>query len=392
MFKKCTAVLMIITMIFTFTGCITQFRGAITLTENISVVGIDEEDDQVKITIILKLVKPVAEEESGKKQEISIYTSYGETIFDAVRNFHAYTDKDIYWGHIDYILIGQDTAKKGINKYLDMLVRDHETKLNAKVVITQGATASEFIKNTDVKQSVLNDILQSLFNDIDALSQSNPVSVIDYMRMMNSKGFELYLPCVQMVNYREKSKDEKDKKDVQLNGYAIFNDDKLIGIVNDKMARGVNWLINKIESAIIIAKDPKGHKLSLEIINAESKIEPDFSEDIPSAKVKIQFTTNIGEYQGADDIFHDDIIEYIVKEQNNIIKKEVENIIDYLQKKKCDIAGFFNRIYHKYPVKSKKIEQNWEDIFQEMDISVEVTSRINRIYNIKQPVAHKGEE
>lgn len=392
MFKKCTAVLMIITIIFIFTGCITQFKGAITLTENITLVGIDEENDQVKLTIILKLVQPVADEESGKKQEVAIYTSYGETVFDAVRNIHAYSDKDIYWGHIDYILIGQDTVKKGINKYLDFFVRDHETKLSAKVVITQGVTASEFIKNTDIKASPLNDILQSLFNDIDALSQSKPVSLIDYMIMMNSDNTALHLPCVQMVNYREKSEDEKDKKDVQLNGYGIFRDDKLIGIVHDKMARGVNWLINKIESGIIVAQDPNGHKLSLEIIDAESKIEPDFSEDIPSVKVKIQFTTNIGEYQGDDDIFPDDIIEYIVKEQNKIIEEEVENIIDYLQKKKCDIAGFYNKIYHKYPVKSKEIEQNWEDILQEMDISVEVISRINRIYNIKQPVAHKGEE
>lgn len=390
MLKKCAAFFMIITMIFIFTGCITQFKGAITLTESITVVGIDEENGKVELTIILKLIQPVTNEESGKKQKISIYTSYGETIFDAVRNFHAYTDKDIFWGHADYIIIGQDTAKNGINKYLDFFVRDHETKLNAKVVITQNSTASEFINNTDVEQSTLNDMLKSLFNDTDALSQSYPVSLMDYMHMINDKRMELYLPCVQMVNYRKKADNEIDKKDVQLNGYAIFNEDKLIGIVNDKMARGVNWLINEVASGIIVAKDQKGNKISLEIINAESKIEADFSKDIPSAKIKIEFTTNIGEYQGDDDIFHNDIIEYIVKEQNKIIEKEVENIIHYLQTKKCDVAGFCNKIYHKYPVKSKDIG-NWGDIFKKMEISVEVTSRINRIYNIAEPVGHKGE-
>lgn len=389
MVKRCTAVLMVFIAVLIFAGC-ALFKGAVSFSENVSVIGIDEEKDQVVLTVTVKLIQPIANEESGKKQKVAIYTSYGETIFDAVRNFNAYTNKDLFWGHFDYIIIGQDTAGKGINKYLDLFVRDHETKINSRLVIAQGSTASEFIKKTNVKQSTLNDILKSLFDNAEQLSQSNDVMFIDYMQMVNTKGVALHLPCVQMVNYMEKESNELDKKDVQLNGYAIFDDDKLIGFVRNKMARGINWIINEIESGIIITQDPEGKKISLEIISADSNIEPDFSKDIPSATVKITFTTNIGEYQGTADIFDQDILEFIVKQQDKIIKKEVENTIEYLQAKKCDIGGFLNKIYHKYPVKIKELEQDWKDTFSEMDISVEVSSIISRTYNIKEPVGHEG--
>lgn len=386
-----TSLIILIMMICFLTGCLPS-KLSIDKIENITVVGIDEEDGKVTLTIILQMVKPVAKEDSGEKQKVAIYTAEGETVYESVRNFRAYTDKDIFWGHINYIILGEETAEKGIGKYLDFFARDYDMKLTAKLVISQESTASEFIKNTNLPGTSLKDKLDSLFKNSEFLSQSKEVSVIDYMYMINCPLMDLYLPCVQMVDYKEKDEEEMDKKDVQLNGYAIFDDDKLVGIVKDKMARGINWITNEISSGIIVTEDPKGQKISLEIISAKCKIEPDFSEDIPSAMIKVEFTTNIGEYQGTDDIFHEEIIEFIVDEQDKIIKKEIEKIITYLQQKKRDIVGIGNETYHKFPIKFKKIEQRWKDIFNVMDISVKVNSRINRTYLIIQPIGNKGED
>lgn len=392
MIKKIIIGLMLTVTIFLLTGCMFPSKASIELSEDIPVVGIDEEDGQVKLTITTLTIQPVAEEGSDEPQKVEVYTAKGETVFDAVRNFHAYTDKDIFWGHMEFVIVGEETAKKGITRYLDFFIRDHETNLTASVMVAQGSTAEEFIKKTKIPRVTLSDYLQSLFTDVGSMSESSEVSLIHYMCLVNCDWENLYLPCIQLVNVLEKSKEEEDIKDVQLNGYAIFNDQEFTGIANGKLARGINWMINEISSGIIVAKDHQGEKVSLEIIDGGSEIETDFSGDEPTAKIKVQFSTNIGDYKGVEDIFKKDIIDYIVADQERIVKKEIEDTLAFLQKNKSDVIHLGDKLNHKYPVKTKDLLVDWDEIFSNMEITVEVESRINRIYEIKAPAGYKDKE
>lgn len=392
MIKKIIIGLMLTVTVFLLTGCMFPSKASIELSEDIPVVGIDEEDGQVKLTITTLTIQPVAEEGSEEPQKVEVYTAKGETVFDAVRNFHSYTDKDIFWGHMEFVIVGEETAKKGITGYLDFFIRDHETNLTASVIVAQGSTAEEFIKKTKIPRVTLSDYLQSLFTDVGSMSESSEVSLIHYMCLVNCDWENLYLPCIQLVNVLEKSKEEEDIKDVQLNGYAIFNDQEFTGIANGKLARGINWMINEISSGIIVAKDPQGEKISLEIIDGGSEIETDFSGDEPTAKIKVQFSTNIGDYKGVEDIFKKDIIDYIVADQERIVKKEIEDTLAFLQKNKSDVIHLGDKLNHKYPVKTKDLLADWDKIFSNMEITVEVESRINRIYEIKAPAGYKDKE
>lgn len=392
MIKKIVAILILTLTVFLLTGCMFPSKASIEMSEDIPVAGIDEEDGKIKLTIATLLVEPVTQEGSGKQQQVHVYTATGETIFDAVRNLHAYTDKDIFWGHMEYVIIGEETAKKEVYRYIDYFIRDHETNLTASILVAQDSTAEEFIKKTNTINITLSDYLSSLFTDVGSMSESSEVSLIHYMCLVNCDWENLYLPCVQMVDTLEKEQEEMDKKDVQLNGYAIFNDEEFAGIANGKLARGINWMINEISSGIIVAEDPQGEKVSLEIISSESEIETELSEDMPTAKIKVQFTTNIGDYAGLDDIFHKDIIEYIVADQEKIVKKEIEDTLAFLQENKADVIHLGDKLNHKYPVKTQDLLKDWDEIFAKMDITVEVESRINRIYEIKAPVGYKDEE
>lgn len=380
--------IIIITLILP--GCQFEFKTTLEHLEDVSVVGVDEQDGQIKLTIITQLVESGGDEQTGKTQQVAIYTSEGQTDLEAVRKFHAYTNKDIFWGHTDYIIIGEETAKKGVGSVIDFFIRNHEHRMMSKIVIAQNATAEEFIKKTNLPQVSLSDRLESLFSDVGAMSQSSEVTLIDYLDMVNEAWHRLYLPCVQMVDHMVKEGEDTKYLDVQLDGYAIFDDDKLTGIANGKMARGISFVKNDVVTGVIVGK-AKGEKVSLEIISSDCEIETELKGNVPSAKIKLTFTTNIAEYQGTEDIFHEDIIRDLVDQQDRFIKKEIEKSIAFLQKKQADVIDVGYSLYHRYPVKSEKLEKNWNEIFSEMGIAVEVESRINRIYNIKQPVGYEEE-
>lgn len=387
MHRKMLILVMVLLTIFSLPACIIESLTDVKMEEHVSVVGIDEEDGKVKMTIILVLIQPLEGGAGGPK--VSIYNSTGDTMFEAFRNLHAYTDKHPVFEHNDFYLIGEETARNGINKYLDLIVRDHEPKQNAKVIITQGSSAEELIKATDFEHLTLNETLASLFKEKGALSQSCEITILEYIHMMTNPRESLYLPCIQMVDHMVKSEEDKDKKNVRLDGCGIFSGDQLVGYVNGKMARGVNWVIDEIDTGIIIVEDSDDYKISLEIISNKPKIEVDFSGEKPTATIKIEFSTNIVEYQGAQDIFKNDKIEYIVEEQNKVVKKEITEVIEYLQELETDVLCISDRLYHKYPKKTNGYDNIWSEVFADMKISVEVESTIERTYNINQPVAYK---
>jgi spore germination protein KC len=388
MFKKRMICFLLLLMLCTTSGCLNSAKSPINTKENVVIQGIDKESDMVKLTSMVPLVQPIGSEGSTNNKG-AIYTAYGESVFDAIRNLHAYTDKIIFWGYLDFIIIGEETAREGIGPYLDIMIRDHEIKQNCKLAIVQESTASQFLKTTDSEHALVNDILKSLFSDTGALSQSSEITLLDYMQMMNCDRGCLRIPCIQTVDFIESSNTFIPKVD----GYALFDEDKLVGFVNGKMSRALNLIINEVESGVIVVTDPDDTKVTLEIISSNSKIDVDYTQDFPSALIKLSLTSNISEYWGTTDIFHEEIIEYLEREQERIIKNELEEVVTYLQSKKADAIGTTDTIYHKYPVKTDGFEkEDWQNIFGEMTIDVEVTSNINRVYNIKKPSGYESED
>jgi|GEM_PF-4239249 len=387
MFKKIIILLSItIVTISSLTACKIKSKTDIGMRETVTVVGVDEVDGIITLTITLSLIQPT--EAISIDSKVSIYTAEGSSMFEAIQKFHPYTDRIMFWGQVNYMIIGEDTAKLGINKYLDLFARDHEIKQNMKILVAQGMTANELIKVTDLKQSPLDDTLTSLFSDGKNISSNNEVSTLDYLQMISSDKSCLYLPSVKTTEKMEKKEKDEDKKLVMLDGYAIFKEDVLEGFVEGSMAKGMNWLINDSNAGYMTLYDKEGKIVVVELTGCKHSFEVNYDSKIPKVKIKVECTTNIVEYHGKEDIFTHDEIGDLMEQQNEIIENEVLEIVDYLQKVKIDVLGINDEIYHKYPIKTKDYEDIWPDIFAETDISVKAETTIDRTYNINHPVEY----
>jgi spore germination protein KC len=304
---------------------------------------------------------------------------------------HAFTDFDIFFGNLEFIIIGEDFARNGIGNSLDFFIRDHELRLTANIMVSIGTTAKDFIETTDMTSAELTDKLDSLFSTTDALSQTMKVTMLDLTKMMDSDTTQILLPCVNKVDKSKKieARHEVGQLDASLNGYALFKRDKLVAIAQDETARGVSWLINEVKSGIILASDPEGNLVSLEIIDAETKIVP--SNEEMSVTIEVKFTTNVGEILGNVDIFTEDIINELTNQQKKKVEQEISDAFELMREHQSDVVGLGNKFYHDSPIKWNEIKDDWCRIFAEIPYNIETTSRINRTYIITPPVEKKSE-
>lgn len=382
--------IILFTLLVTQTGCKMAFYGRteIDRIEFIRVVGVDkspDKEDTVRLTIATQKVQPGGLTGGMKKQSNILY-SEGSTVFEAVRNFWNFMDKRPFWGHLDYLLIGEEAAKDGLLKYIDFFSRDPELRLNLKVYITKGLDAKEVIKKGNSENKFVFDRLEGVAENQWGQSVFNVVDLVEVMYILDNEFLSLYIPCVELAKLSKDEKDINESMDIVMGGFAFFNGDKLIGHLNNKMGRGLNWLRNKIKSGVIAVKSPKGHNISLEIIESNTKIEAKITKGQLTVTARVKMSSNIGGMRSMEDVFTEEIIMYLENQQEQIIKDEIESVIKYAQKTKMDIFGAADAVFHKYPIQWEDMyKENWEDTFSNIKFYVDVNSKIRNTYDIKQP-------
>ena len=387
--RKIVCLTFIFLMLITITGCTQIARSKIEIDEAmfVRVLSIDKgEDNNVKVTITSKNMSSTSSG-SGQttKQESYNSSSEGKTMFEAVRSLWAFADRRPYYGHTEFILIGEEAAREGILKYLDYISRDHQFRHNSRIYIVKGGSASSLVEDTSTSDLFVGERLKNLESNIVGLSISSKVTVAEAMFIFDNPNVSTFIPCIEKTKKIVKESQDKDKYDITINGYAIFNKDKLARYLLNKESRGINWIKNRIASGVILVKGKKGEDISLEIINSQTKIKPQITKNNLSCTIKVDVNTNIDEITAPDDVFDRASIDYLNKQQDKAIKTEIENVLNMAQKSNLDFFGIIQEFHMKYSGSWKEIEKNWAVLFPQIEFNVVVDSMINRTYLIKEP-------
>ena len=326
--KKCIILLLIIYLSVIFNSCQKfSIKGRVEIDDYLFVktCGMDVSNkgsDYSKITVISKQIQIQGMEETKKA---NILSEEARTIFEANRKMHMYSSKDIFYGHLNFILIGEEAAKEDIRKYLDFVIRDHEARFTASVAIIKGNTAENVLRQTNTDEFFISERLETIFEDAGDMSVSSKVNLAELIEVLDNPYIAVYVPYMKLVDKIEKEGLDANKLDISLEGYAIFKDFKLIGFVEGKVARGINWVRNKVQSGVIIVKDPEGKEVTLELIDSGTKVIPKIIDNKIYTEIKVQMSANISEQEGMTDLFNEKTIMYLEDKLKNAVIKEIQN-------------------------------------------------------------------
>ncbi len=403
MFK--TKILFIFTIIITIllTGCskgILPRRIEINELMMVSAVGVDKDPkdpNNICITIISEKKSDGQSGKSGVGEEKSksiILSNEAETFLEAEREFQTFSDKQMFWGHVEYYLIGEEAARDGVAKYIDFLSRDHEARGNSKVYIIEGATAKDFIEKSSTGEYFMPDRIKAIGDNSRLVTGSQELELVEFLQWLNNKYSCAVAPVLYLKSKdKEKKEGEQPSMSFDLGGYAIFKDLKLTGIIDKSMTRGENFLLNRVITGNIHVKDPEGKMVGLEIMSSSAKIEPEFENgNLKRINIEVKMSTNVDEVHSTSSIFTKDILKFLSNEQSKVIKEEIEQVISYAKENNTDFVDIANIFETNHPVKWNKYKDRWDDIFPSLSIDVEVKSRINRTYDIREPSGVLEEE
>jgi len=375
------------------TGCNIAFFDATQINdvEFIRAVGIDKAPEgKIRFTIATQRIV-TGGERGGPEQKLSeIMYSEGRTGFEAARNFWAYSEKRPFFGHLEYILIGEEAAKDGILKYLDFFTRDPEDRLNLNVFVVKGTDAGEMVRQGNTRDKFVFDRLEGIKEHYWGLSMINRVDLMEIMYILDTEYLSLYIPCVKLTEKTENSDGHNEGMDIALEGFAIFEGDRLAGYLEREMARGLSFLRNMAKSGVLNVRARNGSMVALELISSNRKMKPELMDGELRVAIEIDLKCNIAEIQSSEGVFDHESLRYLEEQSNQLIMDEVMKVIEFAREKRLDCFAAGDAVMHKYPCKWEDyLEKNWRDIFSEIDFEVTVRTNVSRTYDIKQPIGAK---
>jgi spore germination protein KC len=386
-FAVISALLVIVTAL---SGCAQIARGRAEIDKLFitRIISIDKmQDGKVMLTLTTKSLQIGGNGGGGQTQKGESVVSEGETVFEAVRNLLIYSDRRPHYGHTEYILFGEETAREGLLPYLDFISRQNEFRYNAKIYIVRGATANSLVKKTNTQKMFAGDRIASVEESAQSTTLSSIVTLNEAMLILDNKNLGAFIPFIEEKKAMIKE-GEEEKSDILLRGYAIFKHDKLFNFASEEEARGINWIMNRSGSGVIIVKSKAGEKVSLEIMENRVKIVPRIESNELHCTIEMSIATNIGEIMGSKTLVDPESVKYLEKQQEKIVKQTLENAVRQSQENNSDHFSIITKFIFRYPMMRDYFEKNWKDLYPDVKFDFKVESNIKGTYLLNEPTGN----
>lgn len=377
--KRVVSVLLLIAIMSTaLAGC--WSRRELDTLAIVSAMGIDKSEEEGKYSIAYQIIQPnelkgssSPDSSSASSKGVWVLTSTGYTLMDAARKATMQSDRRLFFPQNKVIVIGEELARQGIGPLLDFLTRDPEHRRLSWLLVAKGK-AHDIISAKHEQENIPAQAIDNMIKSSTATSMAVKVNLNEFIKNLSTPGSDPVACRIEMIQDNE-AKTHK----MRLTGASVFKKDKLVGFLDQNETRGLNWILGKVVSGVILVKSPmdENKDVAIEIIRASSKIIPEILDDEIKITVEIEEEGNVAEDLSDIDFTSSEMLYELEKRKAQVIKNEIQAVLEKAQREwSVDIFGFGKAVRKKYPKKWKTLQTKWQDLLPEVDVEIKVKAKI----------------
>lgn len=353
----------------------------------VTAVGVDvppneetdkEEDEDINIeagnryliTYILPNIAALGKQ--GKGEPIFVVSSKGMSGYETTRMLRTRVHQALFFSHMKIFVIGEDVAKNSdmLKETLDSIERNYAISRRTNVLVAKG-TAKDILSVESQFEADVGIYLSRIFATAGATARFNPETLGELLEDLHSDKNAL-MPRVVA-----------GEKDIKVAGSGVIKNYQLIGWLGEIENRSVMFLKDMIKSDVIIVATEEDNILIPYLITQSKTKKTVKTEDGKiKASFMIEMEGDLTQYKmdSPDDVLDDKFL----KEVEGIIEKyqktKILETVEKLQKEfKVDVIGVNDYLSKFEPDIWAEVEDEWETIFPDIDIEVQVDAKIRRI-------------
>lgn len=366
--RKLIAILLCMSTVL-FTGCshITQLHERLV----VQGIGVDLVDGQYIVTM---QVFDALNSGSSGGEEALVVSAQGKSVMDAFTNVTLQTGKEPLYSQNMAVVIGEETAKQGINQVIDFFIRYYEARPEVDIFVVKD-TALKLLRSKGENGKLIK------AEDLSALAESGelnanaiPSTVRQIVSMLQSDTDD---PRILALKLTERGEGFL----VSADGTALFQDDKLVGYLDLDETQGAMMLQGKTTNGTQAMSLPDIGNVTYSFQGIDSEVEIKIEDQKPHITFKISAQANLFEIDHAvQDKLPSDAFEILKAALEQRIKQLCEQAIDTaIFEHHSDIFRLGSYLWQQHPEYYREVSGQWREAMADSTFHIEVKANIKRI-------------
>ena len=372
-------ILIILILCFSLCGCADYAE--LNKLSIVTAASIDKVEDKYEVALLIaNSPKKQTSSKEGEAQT-TVYKGKGKSIAEAIKTIDKKSPKQLYFSHVNVVIISEEIGKEGFLKVADWLIRYPQTRKRFYLMQVNENKASDVLKIISPLESFPS---QSIATLVEANNNSRSVgdtsSYSNFIGRILETGYEPIMPTIKINgSVKEGSKQEnvetaEPKTYLSLGPLAVYKNDKLVKTTTKKQTESIHILNNEAKELIYEIKY-RNDLINIYSNSVKTKIKLKNSNE---ADIYVSSKGSIYELNSSADLSNKKEIKKIERVWNKTMKKNLKKLIKEMKDAyQSDIFGFGNMIYKNYPDKWNKIKNDWnEKYFNEFKINIHINTKI----------------
>lgn len=330
-------------------------------------LGIDYKDGQ--IIVYLQIVNfgslGTPDVAAENENQVSVATSSADTITSAVHNIYQSAQQRLYWGHDTFIIFSEEALKhQQFKKAIDLLKRFPYTRYRILVYATNDNIKDIFNVTTLFQNSAITTRITDLENTYEQSSRIPQMSMRELIIQVDEPGHNGIIPAITLTEdtWESEQKPIKMIKDI---GVGIITPNQFNGFVLNDDINGLRWTLDSERNNVGIYK---GGQPASDIIVLQPKQTYTIETNGNDVTFRLKIRAEGYIYEMIQDVDQD----FIIKELEKTIEKEVMHTYKKALELKSDIYRLSEKLYRRHLKTWKKVEKDGEIELDENSLVVDV--------------------
>ncbi len=354
----------------------------------VTAMSIDR-NDSGGFDLSFQVVMPGGQPHAGGSRSQMPFTVYGiqaRTLFEGIRKASKQVPRQLFFSHVQVVVLGEKLAKAGIEEVFDFFERSHEVRLTSLMLIARGEAPDKLISTLmPLEQLQSSALLGEGKLSSKVWSETTIVEIDDVVRKLINPGVEPTISGLKLVGNDKAAFDKKSLEQsrppyhLEVSDIAMFKDGKLAGWFEGNAARGLLFVLNRVRSSIMdlsCGGMPDG--VALEIIKSKTKNEVSLKNGQLLVNVVVNAEGNIGEVKCGFPLDNLDALRGLEREWEDAVKSDIQLAVRKAQQKSTDVFGFGMMVQRNHPRLWKDMEPRWDKIFADAEVNVTFHGIIRR--------------
>lgn len=352
----------------------------------VSGIGIDRGESEDEFNVTVQIGKSEQKSQNGGSEGGENFLMLGsseKTVSLALDRIRFMNNRQLFLHHNEVIIISKEQAKRGVEPVLDIFLRDHETRLETWVIISE-YTAKDLLKVKLIQEPVTAVGIARMMKEECDKSVYLATNMLDLLSRLIDKGTSSVIPIMDTI-------EEDEKTQLIITGTALFKNDKMVGRLNNEETLGFIIAMGNVKGTMLDVPLDDGIA-ALGVDNVTSKMTPKLTDNGVSVRFEVESELHIEELKGFKNTSMADLFPQLERAAKERISSLIENTFEKTQQYKADIYGVGLSLYRNHPKEWKTMEDSWGDIYADTTLDVTAKATIKNTGKIADSISMLGEK